>query len=109
MPHIILKGVVEADVKAVSLELTAPLAKMIGCPEDHITIEYLPVVFYTEGVAGQGGYPFVNIQWFKRPTEIRQRVASLFHDFFTGRGYAENVVIFTDLIPDYYFENGKHF
>lgn len=109
MPHIIIKGAQEEHVKEISETLIPPMAEIIKCPEDHITIEYLPTVFYQNGVAGQGAYPFVSIQWFKRDETTCKQVAELFNAFFIQKKYAENAVIFTDLIPTYYFENGQHF
>ena len=109
MPHIIVRGIKEAEVKEISESLIEPFSKAVGCAIDHITLEYLETIFYTKGIKGEGGYPFVSIQWFKRTPEACEKVARLFNEFFVEKGYLENAVIFTDLEPKYYFENGEHF
>lgn len=109
MPHIIIKGASEAHVSEISETLIKSISEMIKCPVDHFTVEYLPTVFYSNGVKDQGAYPFVNIQWFKRDQAACEQVAKLFDTFFKQKKYPENAVIFTDLVPEYYFENGEHF
>lgn len=108
MPHIIIKGVKEEEVKEISQKLIKPFSEIVKCSIDHITLEHLHTTFYSEGNA-TGGYPFVNIYWFKREAQTCQAVADLFNAFFKNKGYADNCVQFVDLEKQYYFENGEHF
>ncbi len=109
MPHLRVRGVKPEVVQKLSENLNTELAAMIQTSPDNFTIEHVGTLFFLNGKA-ELGYPFVEVLWFDRPTEIRSRVA----EHLTMRlralvGPTDVAVVFVPLKPQDYFENGKHF
>ena len=103
MPQITVKGLTEAQMKKLSTPLMHDLAEAIGCPEHWLIFELAESRFYAGGEQVPG-FPIVEVAWFDRPDEVRERVAALVRDAVLGEGYPLVQVIFTTLTPDRFYE-----
>lgn len=103
MPQITVKGLTGAQMKKLSTPLMHDLAEAIGCPEDWLIFELAESRFYAGGEQVPG-FPIVEVAWFDRPDEVRERVAALIRDAVLGEGYPLVQVIFTTLTPDRFYE-----
>lgn len=50
------------------------------------------------------GFPIVEVSWFDRPDEVRERVAEILRDTVMGEGYPLVQVIFTTLVEERFYE-----
>lgn len=109
MPHLIFKGVAPNEVGNISESLIESLATAIECPVDHFTVEWQETLFFRQGSAGAGGYPFVTMNWFARPQPVQDQVAKMINDSVMNLGYEEVCVMFNILEPTRYYDNGEHY
>ena len=108
MPQIRMKGMKIDDVKIISKILPEELAKILGCPKDHFTIEYIPITYFMEGVVVES-YPFIEVAWFDRGQKVQDKVAKFITETIVGQGYDLVEVAFISLDRTSYYENGVHF
>lgn len=109
MPHIIFKGIDMEDVKRIEKLIVKEISILVNCPVDHFTVEWTPTIFITQGVENTGGYPFVNINWFKRSREQRDEAAKIITNQILDLGYTNVCVYFNEIEPSAYYENGMHY
>lgn len=109
MPHLRVKGLEALAVAERSKELVDGLAKIIECDRNWFTIEILESKFIFDGKDVQSPI-FVEIYWFDRGQEIKDRVAEFIESILIEiDGERDRTVIFNDLKGTDYYENGKHF
>lgn len=112
MPHLRIRSLSEAAVKALSVTLPQELSKILNTPEDNFSIEKIATTFYRSGeaVSDEQTDPMVEFLWFDRGIEIRTAAAKKVTDLVKPHTRSEYIaVVFTDIAKDYYYENGKHF
>ena len=103
MPQITVKGLTDKQMRAISTPLIPKLAEAIGCPEDWLILELAHSSFYAGGEQVPG-FPIVEVSWFDRPDEVRERVAEILRDTVMGKGYPLVQVIFTTLVEERFYE-----
>ncbi|HMM22309.1 MAG TPA: DUF1904 domain-containing protein [Selenomonadales bacterium] len=108
MPQIIIRGMDEAPVKAISGGLVDELTEIVGCPRDYFTIELLPSIFIADGKAVEGT-PFVQVNWFDRGQAVQDRAAAAIDRHIRGAGYRQTDIFFLVLQEQKYYENGRHY
>lgn len=109
MPHLRFRSIAKDVVQKMSAEIQQPLAQLISTAEDNFTFEWISSEFFSSQKQIQS-YPFVEVLWFPRNSEIAQKVAEYLTDEIKKQTSCEDVVIvFMDLNPKMYFENGKAF
>lgn len=107
MPHIRFRGIPAPFVQAISTDLPALLSEAVGCPEDWFTFEYVPTTFYFGGDVVQGP-AFVEVLWFARDEDCRDRVAAILTEAVTpAAGDEDACVVFMPLEKGDYYENGE--
>lgn len=107
MPHLIIRNIEKDDFTSKVSKLSKDLTKIIGCPEDWITISYVEnTLTFVEGVDRTLDNVFVEVKWFDRPDEVKLKVANLINDTFT-KNERDIMITFATLTNDIYFENGK--
>ncbi len=106
MPHLEIKNVKKEDFIAKVPALSKELTEIIGCPEDWITISYTEgTLTFVEGIDRTYDNVFVEIKWFARPDEMKQKVAQAIDKAFKADG-RDIMVNFVTLTKDSYLENG---
>lgn len=108
MPQIKIRGVETAKVCSISKNMVDELEKIIGCPRSYFTIECISSTFIKDGEMCEG-YPFIEVVWFDRSQEVRDKVAKTINNFIHQCGYKSVDVFFTTLKENSYYENGEHF
>lgn len=103
MPQITIKGLTDKQMRAISTPLIPKLAEAIGCPEDWLILELAHSSFYAGGEQVPG-FPIVEVSWFDRTDEVRERVAEILRDTVIGEGYPLVQVIFTTLYQERFYE-----
>lgn len=108
MPHLLIRGLPVEQVRAVSIPLISELAALCECPEGDIMLECLhtTAVFQGETVPS---YPFVEVAWFDRGTETRDRFAAIVDRHVRSLGVPEAEVAFRVYRKDHYYANGQRF
>jgi len=108
MPHLLIRGISPEQVRSISRPLVEELAAVCDCPEDYIMLECLhtTAVFGGEIVAS---YPFVEVGWFDRGREVRDRAAACIDRHIRSLGLAEAEVAFRQYEKLNYYANGKSF
>ncbi|WDV46394.1 DUF1904 family protein [Clostridiaceae bacterium M8S5] len=109
MPHIKIRGMKKEEIQSISTKLLDELSRVIRSPKDHFTLEYIESTFIYDGELHNGGYPFINVDWFSREKETMQETANIITNMVRQFGYEDITVYFTDLKKENYFENGEHF
>lgn len=109
MPHLVFRGIRKEDLVDFEKELLVNASDMINCPIDHFTVEWQDTLFISNGIENNGGYPFVNIFWFKRPLEQEKAIMQLITDAVHLKGYKDVCIYFHELNPKKYYENGISF
>lgn len=108
MPQIKIRGIAVEQVQFISKELVHELQQVIGCPEEDLTLEWIPATTISNGHIVPG-YPFVEVAWFDRGQEIQNRVAKSITRFIQKTGYENVDIMFTVFEKNRYYENGEHF
>lgn len=105
MPQIIFKGVTENTMKMLSGQMIPQLAKIIECPEDWITLELCPSIFFDKnGVTRH--YPIVQVWWYNRPIEVEKEVTRLLSSMLLQAGYTTVQLSFHNFEEEHYYEIG---
>jgi len=108
MPHIRVRGAKDTTVAQISSQANS-LAELIGTSSDNFTFESVQTKFFESG-SQTSGYPFVEVLWFARSDVVKQKVADFVTEVFRSSEPGSDVaVVFVELKPESYFENGKHF
>ena len=110
MPHIRVRGLPLEDLESVSDTLVETLAELTDTPNSHFTLEYQASVYLVMGGASPA-YPFIEILWFDRGTEVKAKVAQAIDDLIRPLIEAgqDITTLFRDIKGGDYFENGEHF
>ena len=110
MPHIRFRAVDNNILKTISVKLLDELQPIMNSPRNHFTLESIPTTFIFDGEE-VSAYPFIEVLWFERGQETRDRVAKVITDCL--RDHVEEsldiAVVFTALNPDAYYDNGIHY
>lgn len=108
MPQLKFRGIKKQSLINISTPLLEELVELIGSPEDYFTFEYIQTDFIFKGKEVEG-YPFVEMAWFDRGQEIKDKVAQLITKHLKQEGYSDVDIFFTKLEEKSYYENGEHF
>jgi len=105
MPRISVRGLTVEQVCGISESLVAELADICGCGTDNFTLE---CVQHTAVFAGKivEAYPFVEVAWFERGQDVRDKVARSITEHVHGLGIVELEVAFTTYAENAYYING---
>lgn len=108
MPHIRMRGIDEIHVASLSSSLVEDLATIIQTPSDNFTFEHIQTRFFEKGQPTPG-YPFIEVLWFPRSTEVQNAAAELITKAVKMLHNQDVAVVFTAITPSSYYENGRPF
>ncbi|WP_080834616.1 DUF1904 family protein [Cohnella massiliensis] len=106
MPQLLIRGIGPERVRAASRSLIAELAAVCECPPDHIMLECLPTAAFFDGEEVPV-FPFVEVAWFDRGEDVRDRFAEAVDRHFRAAGIPELEIAFRTYRPEEYYINGK--
>lgn len=108
MPILKFKAIETEKICDISKDLVDELELIVKCPRSYFTLEVMQSVYISDG-AFVAGSPVVEVAWFDRGQEVRDKFAECVTKFVNSAGYNDVDVIFINLEKNYYYENGKHF
>ncbi|MBW7474688.1 DUF1904 domain-containing protein [Paenibacillus oenotherae] len=106
MPQLLVRGIEPHRMALISGALVEELAGICECGNDNFTIDCLATtsVFGGEKVPT---YPFIEIGWFERGDQIRDRFAAALTKHVLSLGLSEVEVAFKVYQESAYYINGK--
>ncbi|WP_309121169.1 DUF1904 family protein [Paenibacillus sp.] len=105
MPQLTVRGISIEYLLAVSKPMVEELAAVCGCGTDNFTIDCLATASVFEGKTTET-YPFVEVAWFERGRDVRNRVAETITRFVRQAGVPEVEVAFKVYSEAAYYING---
>lgn len=106
MPFLRFHAVEKSRLDLVGERLTSEIVRTLGCPRETVVIETIDSSFISGHEQFQA-YPFVKVEYFKRPLEQQNAVAKIIFECLKEIGYPESDVYFSFLEKDCYYENGE--
>ncbi|MBD2846944.1 DUF1904 family protein [Paenibacillus sp. IB182496] len=105
MPQLTVRGVAPDMLIAASEALVRELADICACGTDNFTLDWLQTV---SAIAGKRAatYPFVEVAWFERGAQTRDRMAEAITRHLLAVGVQEIEVAFKVYREDGYYVNG---
>lgn len=107
MPQVIVKNTTENQLKSIGDTLISQLAIAMDCPKSHLMLEWVPTHYIQHSEASE--YPLIEVIWFDRGQEIKNKSAKIITHLIQSLGYPDVEVYFTPLERENYFENGIPF
>jgi hypothetical protein len=105
MPQLTVRGIPADVLKTLSGAMVEELAELCGCGTDNFTIDALQVQSVFGGIQGDA-YPFVEVAWFDRGRELRDRFAAVVTRHVQEAGISEVEVAFKTYRTEEYYING---
>lgn len=106
MPFLRFHAVEKSRLDLVGERLISEIVRTLGCPRETVVIETIDSSFISGHEQFQA-YPFVKVEYFKRPLEQQNAVAKIIFECLKEIGYPESYVYFSFLEKDCYYENGE--
>lgn len=104
MPKIVISGISEEAVRAVTPRLIPAVAEALECPVEWISFEYVPSVYFAPEGEDKAHCPMVEIYWFKRPVELMQKVSGIFSEELARVGIHRVIIQIIDTLRENYFD-----
>lgn len=105
MPQLTVRGISVEAMAGISSSMVEELAVVCGCGTDHFTVDCLNVTSVFGGQAVKT-YPFIEVAWFERGSEVRDRFAEVVSRYVRLAGVPEVEVAFKVYQEDAYYVNG---
>ncbi|MGL4392837.1 MAG: DUF1904 domain-containing protein [Fusobacteriaceae bacterium] len=110
MPHLKFRGIEKEKIISQSKFIIDELTKIVGCEREWFTLEHILTEYIFDGKIIDGGITFVEIFWFPREKEIKDKVANFLTKKLKELNNDRDVtVIFFSLVGENYYDNGTHF
>jgi hypothetical protein len=106
LPHLVIRGLSVEQMRGISSKLVDELAQLCECPSDHLILECLPTTAVFKGEIVPS-YPFVEVAWFERGSEVRGRFAKIVDRHVRSLGVPEVEIAFRTYREDAYYINGE--
>ncbi len=106
LPHIVIRGITIEQTKEISKPLVEELASICDCGTDNFTLEVPQSVFIFDGEEVPA-FPLIEVKWFERGQEIRDKFAQAITKYIMGTGVQEVEVTFISLAESAYYINGS--
>ncbi|MCZ8517205.1 DUF1904 family protein [Paenibacillus filicis] len=105
MPQLTIRGIAPERVIAISEALVRQLADVCGCGTDNFTFDCLQTVSAMDGKRVDT-YPFVEVAWFERGMQTRDRFAETITKHLLAAGVPEVEIAFKVYSEEGYYING---
>ncbi|MFC3341809.1 DUF1904 family protein [Paenibacillus abyssi] len=105
MPQLTVRGIEANTMMAISRPLIEELAAVCECGTDNFTVDCLSVTSVFDGERADT-YPFIEVAWFERGREVRDRLAEAVTRHIRLAGIAEVEIAFKVYREDAYYING---
>ena len=106
MPFLRFHAVEKSRLDLVGERLISEIVQVLGCPRETVVLEVMNYSFVS-GFDQLEAYPFVKVEYFKRPLDQQNAVAKIIYECLKEVGYSESDVYFSFLDKERYYENGE--
>ena len=107
MPHLVVRGVSAEALRSAAPALVQQLAELCDCGTDNFTVSGLHTTAAWGGAPDEPSFAFVEVGWFERGNEIRNRFARLVTESLMPLGLDEVEVVFVTYREEAYYINGS--
>jgi hypothetical protein len=108
LPQLTIRGIDPERVISISEKMVQQLADVCGCGTDNFTVDCLQTVSVMDGKRVDT-FPFVEVAWFERGPQTRDRIADTITNHFLLAGVPEMEIAFKVYTEDVYYINGVRF
>ncbi|XEC93053.1 DUF1904 family protein [Paenibacillus tarimensis] len=106
MPQLTVRGIPLETMMEMSHPLINELAEVCACGKDNFTVDCLQTTSVYGGLTADT-FPFVEVAWFDRGREVRDRFAEVIARRLMEGGIAELEIAFKVYKEDEYYINGR--
>ncbi|WP_019123404.1 DUF1904 family protein [Brevibacillus massiliensis] len=106
MPHLMVRGITPDQMCSISKSVVEELAAICECGTDNFLIECLHTTAVFDGKLA-ASYPFIEVAWFERGVETRDRAAKAIAKHVLALGIEEVEIAFRTYREDSYYVNGE--
>lgn len=106
MPHLLVRGIKAEQMSTISSAVVEELAAICQCGTDNFLIDCLHTTSVFDGKIVET-YPFIEVAWFERGLETRDRVAKSIAKHVLRLGLDEVEIAFRTYQKDSYYLNGE--
>ncbi len=108
MPQLTIRGIEPRAIAAIAVPLVQELALVCECGTDNFTLDILQVttVSVTDGQQADT-YPFIEVAWFERGQDVRDRFAETVTRHLRQGGVSEAEIAFKVYAEAAYYVNGE--
>ncbi|RXT07244.1 DUF1904 family protein [Ammoniphilus sp. CFH 90114] len=106
MPLLVVRGIKPEQMMVISESLIEDLAVICECELDNFTIECLHTTAVFSGKIVES-FPFIEVSWFERGQETRDRFARTVANHVQSLGIKEIEIAFNTYREDSYYVNGS--
>lgn len=108
MPQLTIRGISKKTVKETSTELIKRLSEVMESPEDYFTLDVLKVKSFVNGYEADT-FPFIEVGWFDRGQEVKDKAAIIIYEEFKRNGVDELEIYFKNFDKVSYYSNDEHY
>ncbi|CAG7618273.1 DUF1904 family protein [Paenibacillus allorhizosphaerae] len=105
MPQLTARGISVEILASISKPLVEELADICKCGTDNFTVDCLNVVSVFDGQVCET-FPFIEVAWFERGSEARDRIAEAITRYVRSVGILELEIAFKVYREDGYYVGG---
>ncbi|MCQ4874902.1 MULTISPECIES: DUF1904 family protein [Odoribacteraceae] len=106
MPFLRFHAIEKDKLARVGERLISGIVSTLGCPRETVVLEVMNSSFVS-GDDHLQAYPFVKVEYFKRPVEQQDALAKIIFECLKEAGYPDSDVYFSFLEKERYYENGE--
>ncbi|WP_053374517.1 DUF1904 family protein [Paenibacillus sp. FJAT-27812] len=107
MPHLLFRGVPADKLQSVTAPLADELAAICDCGTDNFTMACQHTTNVFGSPESEAGFAFIEVGWFERGQQIRNRFAVAVTDAVRQLGISEIEIVFQPYREDSYYINGE--
>ncbi|UKS25964.1 DUF1904 domain-containing protein [Paenibacillus sp. HWE-109] len=108
MPQLIFRGIPAEGIRAISIPLVEEMATICQCGTDNFTLECLHVTAIFDGKYTDS-YPFIDVWWFERGDEVRDKMAEAIDKYVRSLGIPDLEISFRVGREDNFYMNGRRY
>ena len=106
MPFLRFHAIEKDKLARVGERLISEIVGTLGCPRETVVLEVMNSSFVS-GDDHLQAYPFVKVEYFRRPVEQQDALAKIIYECLKEAGYPDSDVYFSFLEKEHYYENGE--
>ena len=109
MPQVSMRGMNPETAVKLAPKIKETVVSVTGTDAKYVTTEYI-CSFQMDDTGICESFPKVDILWLTgRPQEMHDALAKALTELFKNNGFNKLQVTFTNMPPNYFYDNGEHY